>query len=621
VVECLIPTQEKKGGWMTAEEALNQAVQALWAELTPEGHWEGRLSSSALAVSLAIIALCLNEDPEDRDIIDRGSRWLQKTQCEDGGWGDCPKSGSNPSTTLLVLSAYRIVGIGDDSKAILYLHKVLGNDIAAGIGRIYGNDHTFAAPILMTCALAGFVKWDEVPRLPYSLAVMPYRFYRLLRLQVVSYAMPALIAVGLAIDKRRGQRKLGSIVERKALQILEKLHPESGGFLEAVPLTAFVALSLLSMTASQSRPAEGGRKLLTGAADRVLSKSLSFLRKLQRLDGSWPIDTNLAIWVTSEAIDALRAAGLEIPAPAPDWLAENQTQGIHPFTHAEPGGWGWTDLSGAVPDGDDTAGVLRALSACAGRIPDPITGSAPCVSKTAESNKDSSIETERLPALMRKEDDHPFLIRCKNGLQWLINLQNADGGWPPFCRGWGKLTFDRSCTDITAHALRALLANGRGNCLQVVKGYRFLEAMQRDDGSWIPLWFGSQQTRNNENPVFGTSRVLMAYGEFKRIDCVSQSGIRYLLAAQNEDGGWGAAFGAASMIQESALAVSALSFFREQEKVVAAMEKGVKRLIEFIEQGGLGDDQPIGLYFAKLWYSEKLYPIIWTVKALALSIR
>ncbi len=596
---------------MTAEEALNQAVQTLWAELTSEGHWEGRLSSSALAVALAIIVLHLNEDPADKDRIDRGRLWLQKNQCEDGGWGDCPKSVSNPSTTLLVLSACRIVGIGDDPKAMTYLRIVLGRDIAAGVRRIYGKDHTFAVPILMTCALAGFVKWEDVPRLPYPLAVMPYRFYRMLRLQVVSYAMPALIAVGLAIDKRQGQRRLGSIAEPKALRILEKLQPESGGFLEAVPLTAFVALSLLSMNDPPSRlpnpSAQGGRELLTGAANRVLNKALSFLRKLQRSDGSWPIDTNLAIWVTSEAIDALRTAGIEAPASALDWLAKNQTQDIHPFTHAKPGGWGWTDLSGAVPDGDDTAGVLRALSCCA--------------PKTAESSKDSSVKSGEMPAAMHKSADHLFLIHRKKGLQWLINLQNADGGWPPFCRGWGKLPFDRSCTDITAHALRALLANGQGNCLQVVKGFRFLEAMQRDDGSWIPLWFGSQQTRDNENPVFGASRVLMAYGEFKRADSISQSGVNYLLEVQNEDGGWGAASGAASMIQESALAVSALSFFKEQEKVHTAMEKGVKRLVEFIEQDGLSDAQPIGLYFARLWYSEKLYPIIWTVKALALSLR
>ena len=31
-----------------------------------------------------------------------------------------------------------------------------------------------------------------------------------------------------------------------------------------------------------------------------------------------------------------------------------QNQQTHPFTGAAPGGWGWTDLSGAVPDADDT---------------------------------------------------------------------------------------------------------------------------------------------------------------------------------------------------------------------------------------------------------------------------
>jgi squalene-hopene/tetraprenyl-beta-curcumene cyclase len=567
---------------MTAEEALNQAVQALWAELTPNGHWEGRLSSSALAGAVAIIALSLNGDPSDRDRIDRGCHWLLQTQNDDGGWGDCPKSVSNPSTTVLVVAAIRIVERNDNHKAISYLSGVLGHDLASGIRKIYGDDQTFSVPILLTCAVAGLVQWDEVPRLPYPLAAMPYCFYRMLRLQVVSYAMPALIAVGLAVDKRRGQRRIGAMIEPWVLKILEEIQPASGGFLEAVPLTSFVALSLESINALESRSGNSSNTSI----NRVLEKCLSFLRRLQRMDGSWPIDTNLAVWITSGAVDALRTAGIEAPADAISWLAENQTRDVHPFTHAEPGGWGWTDLSGSVPDCDDTSGVLLVLSGCANCI-----------------------------------DADPFLGPRSKGLLWLKNLQNADGGWPPFCRGWGKLPFDRSCTDITAHALRALLANDQGKCLQADRGFRFLEAAQRRDGSWIPLWFGSQQTPDNENPVFGTSRVLMAYGEFGQFDSKSQSGIRYLLAAQNTDGGWGAALGTSSMIQESALAVSALSFFKEQDNVREAMEKGVERLVEFIEQGGLKDDRPIGLYFAKLWYSEKLYPIIWAVKALALSRR
>jgi len=41
------------------------------------------------------------------------------------------------------------------------------------------------------------------------------------------------------------------------------------------------------------------------------------------------------------------------------------------------------------------------------------------------------------------------------GLNWLLDLQNRDGGIPTFCRGWSHLPFDRSSPDLTAHALRA----------------------------------------------------------------------------------------------------------------------------------------------------------------------
>jgi squalene-hopene/tetraprenyl-beta-curcumene cyclase len=40
-----------------------------------------------------------------------------------------------------------------------------------------------------------------------------------------------------------------------------------------------------------------------------------------------------------------------------------------------------------------------------------------------------------------------------------------------------------------------------------------------------------------------------------------------------------------------------------------------------IEAGGLYDPTPIGFYFAKLWYFEKLYPLIFTVGALGRATR
>ena len=41
------------------------------------------------------------------------------------------------------------------------------------------------------------------------------------------------------------------------------------------------------------------------------------------------------------------------------------------------------------------------------------------------------------------------------GVEWLLALQNEDGGMPTFCKGWGKLPFDRSSPDISAHSLLA----------------------------------------------------------------------------------------------------------------------------------------------------------------------
>jgi squalene-hopene/tetraprenyl-beta-curcumene cyclase len=46
------------------------------------------------------------------------------------------------------------------------------------------------------------------------------------------------------------------------------------------------------------------------------------------------------------------------------------------------------------------------------------------------------------------------------------------------------------------------------------------------------------------------------------------------------------------------------------------VNKGAAWLVDQLERGGLSHPTPIGFYFAKLWYFEKLYPIIFTVSAL-----
>ena len=102
-------------------------------------------------------------------------------------------------------------------------------------------------------------------------------------------------------------------------------------------------------------------------------------------------------------------------------------------------------------------------------------------------------------------------------------------------------------------------------------------------------------------------------------------GIHWLLAAQNADGGWGGAEGVDSTIEETALAVQALADALEVASATrglagasakAAVCKGANWLVSESQGGRDFKPSPIGLYFSKLWYYERQYPVIFTVAAL-----
>jgi len=203
-------------------------------------------------------------------------------------------------------------------------------------------DRTFSAPILTTCALAGRLgaadqAWPLVAALPFELAARPRGWFRVLRLRVVSYALPALIAIGqvrhrFCPSRNPILRLVRWAARRRTLDRLGLIQPENGGFLDAAPLTSFVTMSLAAID-MRDYP--------------VVVRSVRFLLSGVRPDGSWPIDTDLATWVTTLSVAALPAQRL---------------------------------------DGEDRDRIRR----------------------------------------------------------WLLGLQNSDGGVPTFCRGWGKLPFDRS---------------------------------------------------------------------------------------------------------------------------------------------------------------------------------
>jgi len=685
--------------------AYEQAKRELLAERTPDGHWVGELSSSALSTATAVSALAMvrrveeggrgsrraaasgRRKPPDSavspisdkfldDFIARGVKYLASQQNPDGGFGDTDLSHSNIATTYLVVAALHLAGVADaHADLIARANAYIGTQGGLhGLRERYGIDKTFVVPIMTNLALAGLLDWRKIDPLPFELACVPQSLYRFAGMPVVSYAIPALVAIGQARYSHAPPRNpLKRLVRwlsiSRSLKVLRRMQPDSGGYLEATPLTSFVVMSLAS---------KGSEFGVQGSEQEVIREGVKFLANSIRPDGSWPIDTNLATWNTTLAINALAGAGedvAELLGPkCLDWLLSCQHLKRHPFTGADPGGFGWSDFSGAVPDADDTPGALLALHALDPTVP-------------SISGRRTSIE-----------------LAADHALGWLDVLRNRDGGWPTFCRGWGRLPFDRSGTDLTAHALRAFatfrtyfeqsdlddygVAEPK-NRRNVRSALQYLRSSQHTDGSWSPLWFGNQDHPHEDNPVYGTAKVLFAYRDLGLMDSPeAQRGVAWLLANQNDDGGWGSGVwgrvrradcgvrsgekrtgergvqsemsvtddrptdhsvlstecsvlglsdapnpkskiqNLKSSVEETALAVEALLAASNPEPrilnpgpLASALKKGLTWLVERVECGEHRQPSPIGFYFAKLWYYERLYPLTFTVATLGRACR
>ena len=586
------------------EKRLSILTSQLIGEQNNDGFWTGKLASSALSTAVALVVLKLGNASTNDNRIASGLHWLHDNVNEDGGYGDTPESASNVSSSLLCYASLSYCQIkGKDNKPVLkgienYLAgqgiSFTTQNLTSSVLQYYGKDFTFSVPILSMLALCEVLTdevYQYVPQLPFEFTLLPASLYRFFNLQVVSYAVPALVAVGIFIFKKRKKHNPLSKYYRNrcivpAMKKLTEMLPESGGFLEAIPLTGFVTMCLIA----------SGMK-----ENEVVDKGIKFIKDQQRTDGSWPIDTDLSTWVTTLSIKSLgNRLHDSLPEKSVDALRNHllkiQYKEKHSFNGAMPGGWGWTNYSGSVPDADDTPGAILAL---------------------LEMFKGSPQE----------------ILAIVEGCRWLTELQNRDGGIPSFCKGWGRLPFDSSCADLSGHTLLAqlrtidtlekkldakTLRSFQNSASKIVV---YLEKHQQKAGYWLPLWFGNQLTDDKKNPVYGTAKVLI-YIE----DCLSLGSLNnqtkeclekmaslatgYLQLQQNSDGSWGGQLGIKGSIEETALSICALAK-QDQTKCL----KGFQWLENEHSSSGL-QASPIGLYFATLWYDEKMYPLIYYIEAL-----
>jgi squalene-hopene/tetraprenyl-beta-curcumene cyclase len=198
---------------------------------------------------------------------------------------------------------------------------------------------------------------------------------------------------------------------------------------------------------------------------------------------------------------------------AADWILSKQILGPGDWQvknkDAEPGGWAFEFRNDYYPDVDDTAFVLMALQ----RVKFP--------------------DEKRMEGAVRR------------GIQWLLSMQNRDGGWGAFDRDNDRkllcnipfadhnAMIDPSTADVTARVLECLGRFGWSADHPAVKrGVEFLLKDQCRDGSWFGRW--------GVNYVYGTSGVLRALETFSlNAQGYARRAVNWLKAVQKPDGSFG----------------------------------------------------------------------------------
>ena len=277
----------------------------------------------------------------------------------------------------------------------------------------------------------------------------------------------------------------------------------------------------------------------------------------------------------------------------------------------EPGGWFFEYRNGFYPDVDDTAMVLTGL-ARSGRAWTTPRGSTPLTRDVRE---------DWIPAVER-------------GLNWLLSMQNKDGGWAAFDRDINheiltKVPFadhnamlDPSCPDITARVLEALGQYGiRVGFPQVDKGIDFIATVQDKRGCWIGRW--------GVNYLYGTWQVLLGLeaAGFDMTQPMVRRAVAWLKDVQQASGGWGESCqtyddpstAGQGTVTASQTAWALLGLIAAGEAKSDAVERGIRYLIESQDtDGNWREDQFTGTGFPKVFYLKyHMYRLYFPLMALA----
>jgi len=530
-----------------AQEALARATDNLIAMQHPSGFWCGELEGDSILQSEYILLKFIVEQEMDHR-LPKIANYLRKQQrLTDGAWTQYPGGKADLSATVKAYFALKLMG-----DPINAPHMKKARELVLSLGGAEGCN-TYSKFYL---AALGQMHYDQVPTIPPELVLLPKWFYfhldkvsawsrtMIMPLAVVSSYRPVrqlpepkgimelysshdyihrpfiefdkqLISwknLFLAIDKglQLWQKTNLKPLRRSALQRIEEWilkrsdGQRSDGLGAIFPPMVYIIIALRCLGYSMEHPRvkEAERHL-----DRLMIEDASTIRIQPCFSPIW--DTGIATYALCEA--GLNQEDKSM-RKAVSWLVEKECRDFGDWKanireSIQPSGWYFEFNNSYYPDVDDTAMVTMALQL-------------------------SGCPEGELPA--------------KRGVQWLLAMQNDDGGWAAFDRTINRPILeyvpfadhnaiqDPSCPDITGRTLECLGHSGiRPHHPAVQKAMRFLEFEQEPEGCWFGRW--------GVNYIYGTWQVacgLKTVGVDMNQPWIQKAG-SWLRSVQNGDGAFG----------------------------------------------------------------------------------
>lgn len=521
-------------------QALERAKTLLLSKQYPEGYWVGELQGDSILESeYLLLKFFLGQENEPE--LPRIANYLRSLQQEYGGWNMYPGGAADLSGTVKAYFALKLMG--DDPEAA---HMVRARNVVHALGGAQ-KCNSFSNFYL---AALGQISYDSCPSIPPEIVYLPRWFYfnlyavsawtrtMILPLAIVSTLRPMrklptskgipelftgsdttfgrmgglpagwrdlFLLVDIAIKKFGGLAP--SITRREAIKAAEEwilAHLKGSDGLGAIfPPMVYILIVFRALGYPDDHP-------LVLAAQEQLRDLFIAEKDTIRIQ-----PCHSPVWDTGLALHSLAEAGMTHQVPAAKravaWLLEKECRTASDWEvncpHIEPSGWYFEFANPHYPDVDDTAVAVMVMSRLGGEVAAGAIG---------------------------------------RGLQWLMAMQNDDGGWAAFDKTRQRPILehvpfadhnamqDPSCPDITGRVLESLGHNGltvehRG----VRRAVHFIRRQQEKEGCWWGRW--------GVNYIYGTWQVLTglrAVGESMDRHYIRRAA-DWLRSCQKPDGSWG----------------------------------------------------------------------------------